>query len=614
MDTPALHASMLQPTGLTPLPGVGEGLSFTPGTNMAIADFADTQSVNATTPHVPKNPARERHERLKEVAEKLKRRVAGRGFTRDTLQRLALIHGFASLLQDNRLTIAGSSYVDLEITFDASGLEQVTDVSLKINASKPLEHASEVLKQNLTINKSHLPWQDVTDFSSNLAYLSRLEAADTAGNCFEAVDNLYDVFQRIWSGEKKRKKWRSDAHHLCRSNVGMPEKDVDGRLGVRTTYWYGGSSLSSLKDPSDRSKPIFHTAQFAVATGPPAISASQTWLGEDAFTSSNQAADIFQDTAADRPAWKDLDPRPDAAAGNSDAMQVEQIKKELERGLNMHFTCDFNHEIYLPANVAQSLNSAVHMVDLNQRKLIAPRHLIQPDINLQSDTRWSRDQSIFSRSGEHQNWKYTYMIYATNNTWLHPVSRLRFAHPKQYADALPVLRQYALANGLLRSLIPNSAQSAGMSTPKPHSNGHALPHRPREPQIRTKHVKRSNRKPDIASLLVKPDNELPIDVQFDISDRAHFRLRLPTPKSLSHLKSKPGLEVMIEILLNGEIDVKIHGVEVQNKDALHRKLGKVVRKCEDIGTSVAWCIRELEGMGDKENVKDDLNEMKDDSS
>lgn len=618
MDTPALHASMMQPTGLTPA-GMGEGIGLTPGMNTAMADFVQMQSMNAP-PQPPKNPARERYERLKQVADKLKGQVAGRGLSRDILERLAKIHGFGTITETEMnknpvLTIAGNKYVDLDILFLEHDLSKVVEVSFKISQqdapSIKLDRASNLLQENLTASTSNLPWHDLTDFSANLAYLNRLETADTEGNCFDIVDNLYDTFQRIWTEEKKRMKWKSDVQHFCRSNVGRPEMDAGGRLGVRTTFWCRGSKFSTTSDVSGHPKHDLYTAQFAVATGPPAISASQDWLGESVLSSSTQAADIFQESMTDQPAWQNTDAGTDTTAGNDASKQTEAIKQELQKGLNMHFTCDFNQEILLPAQIAQTLNAVVHMVDLDQRHLVAPRHVMQPGISLDSQERWSRTQDVISATGQHDEWKYTYMLYSTNNTWLHPISRLRFSHPQQYADTLPVLRQYALVVNLLRSLTPTPTRSS-TSAAVAVINGHALTYRPKEPQIRTKHVKRSNRKPDIASLLAKPDNELPIDVQFDVSDRAHIRTRFPTPHSLHHLRPRPVLGVNLDVLLNGEIEVKIEGVKLNEQDGFHKKLGKVFRRCEDIGTSVAWCIREMEGMRRKED--ENVDEVNDDGT
>ena len=218
INTPALLASM-GATGLTPLPSSVDGLGIATGGTV----LPGPQDI-----HAPKDPARERHERLREVEDLFKSRTAGRGITRKHIERLASINRFDTGFDEEVLSIAGQRRVDLEILFNLEPSDTVKKVSLKLNLPDQddaiyQKDASRVLTENLTnVPSDSFPWHDLSDFSANLAYLSCLEHVNTDANCFQVTDNLYDIFRQIWMEEKKRMKWRHDQHHLCKSNVGQP--------------------------------------------------------------------------------------------------------------------------------------------------------------------------------------------------------------------------------------------------------------------------------------------------------------------------------------------------------------------------------------------------------
>lgn len=599
----ALFASM-GGTGTTPLPNMPSELTM--GSNTQ-----ESASV--------KDPQHERHTRLKEVANTLKKRIAGRGVTREGVEMLAHIQGFAALWDDNLLQIAGEKFVDLEITFDENERNVVQKTSLKLNLPQEeegilQEAASQVLKSNLTVTPNErLPWHELDAFSDNLDYLSKLEHIDTSGNCFKVLDNLYDTFQKIWIEEKKRMKWRHDAHHLCRSNVGEPSKDSNGRLEMNTRYWTRGQPFYRPHESKPQNTVEPHndwTARFLIETGRPSIAATQKWLAEDPLTSTVTAEDLFQDSSVDKPVWLDPSSSQNTASENGQTMHVDQPSSNPSDILDIRFTCTLEPEVLLPANVIATLNETFTMVEVQEKNITSFSHSLNnsQDTKTNPNQTWTKPQNIFTKSGATRERYHTYTLYISSELKSYPTTHISFSHPSQYANALPYLRQYALVNTLLCSIVPNkNSTEAALKPSSPSSD--PLPDRTR--------VTKRNNKPSIEpriSLLLKPhplassDNNrsFPISIHVDPlsspTKACKFELNLPLHYSyfagstLANLSAKPFLVINFDVLLNGIVEVQgVEGVDL-GKDELEvmkKKLGKVVRCSEDLGVVVEWVLREV---------------------
>ena len=120
------------------------------------------------------NPESERILRLQQVVNSLKTNMVGRGITREAVERVARVHGFEALWDEDNLTIAGNM-VELEINFDSLLRDQVTDLILKLNTADGESHvqqgATTVLKGDFGISApsaSGLPVENLSDFSHNV--------------------------------------------------------------------------------------------------------------------------------------------------------------------------------------------------------------------------------------------------------------------------------------------------------------------------------------------------------------------------------------------------------------------------------------------------------------
>lgn len=545
LNTPSAAALMasMGTTGLTPLPNVQEGLGITTS-----IQGGSTQDGNTA-----RNPQLDRFTRLKEIAQTLKQKSAGRGVTMESIRQVAQINGFDADYDNdvNVLTLAGKKFVEVEIAFDQDDINVVNKTTFKLNLADEedailQEEDSQVLQDNLTDSEhQNLPWHDLSDFSANLEYLGQLEHVETPGNCFKITDNLYDTFQKIWIEEKKRMKWRHDMHHLCQSNVGEPIKNANGRLGVSSKYWTDGRTFFAKQEPKAReqnTQGADWNAKFMIEAGQPSISASQKWIADEPLVSTVTAEDIFHDSTTDKPAWLDTSSS-QSKVDNDDPMKLDQSTSKSDEDLNIRFVCHLDPEVLVPLHVAQELNRASLMFDMHQDNLRTYYHVMNDSVDrtAQSLNRWTRPQQTFDRNGKSRESTHSYILYAGNGGWAYPINQLSFWHPQRYAEVIPILRQYALVGTLLRSIAAQETSPAPKDIPKTISGDRkAL-------TDRTKVVKRSN-KPKLESRLnsiLRPNaaiassnnDPLPVDIRLDSSssENKSCRIDLRIPLSLNIL-------------------------------------------------------------------------------
>jgi len=632
LNSPAAQLmASIGPTSLTPLPlpSTQDGLGISSG----MLGAPSTQDGPAS-----KNPQKERHDRLRDIAQTLKRKMQAKGVSRHNVENLAKINGFEPFYDEDEpdiLNLYGKEHVVLDVVFNGHKSNVVDKARLKLNDPAKgeeevvQEDASQVLTTNLIeASNDRLPWRDLTDFSANLEYLTQVERVSTASStsCFKVIDGLYDTFQKIWIEEKKRMnmKWRHDMHHLCQSNVGEPAKDANRRLGLSVRYWTSGRTFYAKQEPKTGADDVEDSdcrARFSVESGSPSIATPQKWLAEDTLTSTVRAEDIFQESSVDKPSWQDPMSSQPESANNADSMDVD-LSPTLAKTLDMHFVCNFESEMLLPWHVVQSLRETGQMLEVRSEQGTTYQQLLRQtrDPNIAVEARWTRPQYVFSKDGKQEERTHSYNFYTTGQYYIYPVHKLSFSHPRQFADVLPSLRQYALVNSLIRSIapLPSAEPNAPTREPPPSpirkdgkelvvKDGKKLWVRSNKPRLESK--LNSVMKPTAAARL-KSGSVTPIDVQIDTVSYATTtktcRLDISIPIStaifsrpaIERLKAKNFLKFEIEILLNGIVEVvNITGVELdrQKLEDFKKRLSKVVRCSEDdLGTVVAWTVRELE--------------------
>ncbi|KAK4938888.1 hypothetical protein LTR66_015052 [Elasticomyces elasticus] len=640
-------AALLGETGLTPLPsGIRDvlGMGLPAGSMKGVSILALASTLQA------KDNATEKHNRLKEMVNSLSSRAAGRGLSVQSIEHLAKIHGFEYGLDEGILTIA-QKRVDLEIEFDDEDTNTVRRVELKLHPAKGdadpvFQRAdSEVLHSNLTTKKDeHLPWLDMTDFSANLAYLNKLEqtGVDTKNDCFETMDNLFNTFQRIWTEEKKKLSWRHNLQHACQGNIGEPRRHVDGRLGLRSTYWTRGKDFygSENKVPRKRKAEEVFIADFSCEKGRPDIPASQQWLPEEeTLRNIPTSSDLFHQ-AVDKPAWQDPRTISTKVDQNVDEMNIDEAL-QLATGIDtaVRFTCRLKPGIFLPLYIVNELNTAYQIVEIDQSKItniLGSPHSELSTAELTSTS--TKVQHIYTDSGQHQLRKHQYNVSVPGQVMMARVDRLFFNHPQRFAEALPTMRQYALLETLLASLELNSAttnaiapntssrpvKQAAQSASKILPNGRIVTIRTNKPRLASKleYLSGNELTPSPSSgsstlntpLTPSRDETIRIiDVRVDLvsflstTKAVRIELSLPIPQEIQHeaspsqynrnpSKKRAYLSFTFDVLPNGTVEV----AEPLDEDSnilrpveTRRKLSKVIRATEDIGMVVEWLLREV---------------------
>ncbi|EXJ89875.1 hypothetical protein A1O3_02942 [Capronia epimyces CBS 606.96] len=599
----ALMAS-LGPTGMTPLGSGPDGLGIT----------TSLQGTSVRGAGTPVNPEAERLHRAHLVADILKSRVAGRGVTREGVERIAQLQGFTTLWDDENLTIAGNA-VDLEVIFDAADRDRVTDVSLNLNTSdseepQPQIRGSEILKDNLKPLNMVLgspQWMSLDTFESNLQYLSQLDHIEGGAPCFEAVTGLYDAFQKIWNVERQKFSGRTTRQHLRRTAVGRPSLDRKPILGLALDYWCAKEDLQEKTadgevEPSANASPHLYTARIACEPGSPSTVLAKQWVSESAIT---QDVDTDGDIEAAkvRPDWQD--PVDNATGADQDVTADSDKPATLSSTvLDMHFVCHLLSEVYLPLNVAAHLNVDLTMVELKHELTVTYQTALQKHFNTTqagsastSQERWPRTLPALDEDHTPQWRRHSYALHSAQHAaalWCYPVKQLKFTHPRQLAAVIPILRQYALLWSILRSLVDGVTE---------HNSDPATSGRKAQsaPEGTSRPLKRSNTKtlgsqigglPNSNAIVTGAD-VLPVDLTLDIiSDisRARLDVIVPLRGSLAKGRQSPFLSVSLEVCPDGKVEVKhVRGIHADNSN-LRSKIARILTITEDIGLLIEWLL------------------------
>lgn len=603
----ALMASIV-PTGMTPLGSAGDGLGIT----------TSLHSASVRGPAAPVNPETERLHRAQLIANMLKGRVAGRGVTREGVERIAQLQGFTTLWDDENLTIAGNA-VDLEVIFDAADRDRVTDVSLKLNTldseePQPQVRGSEILKENLKPSdtlQGQPQWKNLDTFETNLQYLSQLDHIEDGAPCFEAVTGLYDAFQKIWNAEKERFSGRTTRQHLKRSVVGRPSLDRQPMLGLALDYWCARQAtqeavVADEAEAGNDASSHLYTARISCESGSPSTVLAKQWVSVRVLKQ-EEPTDGAVEAEKVSPDWQD--PIYDTEGSNQvvrpDSDKPSEVSSTV---LDMHFVCFLLPEVYLPLNVAAQLNVDLTMVELKQELTVTYQAALQNLFNATqagsdnaSQERWPRTLPASDEKDSQEPRRHSYALHSAQHAaalWCYPVKQLNFTHPRQLAAAIPVLRQYALLWSILRSLVDYGVTEQVNSSVAPERNAQAAPEKGSRP------VKRSNAKA-VGNKLVELLNPnaitmsadvLPVDLSLDVvSDVSKARLVVIAPLQGPHATAKqsPFISVSLDVCPGGEIEVKqVRGLDAHNSK-LRSKIVRILTATEDIGLLIEWLLEKI---------------------
>merc|ERR1711939_122061 len=609
----AIMASMGS-TGMTPLAGGADGLGIT--TNGQGSSLRPTGG--------PTNPAAERQHRIQLVADILKGRVAGRGVTREGVERIAQLQGLTTLWTDEENLLIAGNTVDLEVIFDAVDRDRVKDVIFKLNtldSAELQEQGTQIFKENLkplTIVDGISRWTDLGTYESNLQYLSQLDRIEGGTPCFNAVNSLYDAFQKIWNAEKERFKPSSARKHLRRSAVGKPYMDQTPRLGLSIDYWSrrADAQLSSGEDDKADNNDVY-TARISCEQGAPFVIPTQDWVSDDIFTRENQPNDDIE-VGKLEPDWREPfhhagDSGQAGKADTNDATTEKPVDGASSL-LDMHFISTLSPEVYLPLNVAAALTELA-MFEIDQELAVTYQKALQDHFNTTkargaqstSEERWPRCLPITTQGDPLRYRRHSYALHSAQHAsalWCYPVTHLKFTHPRQLSAAIPILRQYALVWSLLRSLVDFAdAELDGELAASHNPRLTNMSGRPARFSKRSNIKAINSRLDDLLSnkTTAASNDVLPVDVGLDTvfdSTKAKLDIYVPLNGRLAEGRQSPFIFVSLNICQDGKVEVNdLSGVQCGDEKtaALRSNIVQIITVTEDIGIVVEWLLERARG-------------------
>ncbi|KAL2855218.1 mediator of RNA polymerase II transcription subunit 1-domain-containing protein [Aspergillus pseudodeflectus] len=618
----------------------------------------------------------ERRRHIEEVVQLLRARVAGRGVSREGIERLGSLERFESIWQDDNLNIAGN-FVDLEIEFHR-GQNVVKDVSLQYVTPEATdggrrEEATAVLKGDLvqsTEDGERGSWKRLDNFHKNLHWLARLDKLSEEVNCFEAIEGLYASLKRLWNEESSQNKFSGEYEHLCNGWIGRPSLHRGGRMGLWLDYWLPRARVMDRKhqkspdamvtdqtpehSAGDESK--YPNGDWRIAIeceeGYPSLRVSKDWLGSEVFTVVNNNGDAPSSNEPNESGvtvvnWADPPPTLTGNQGSSGGM-------DLDSGMlgssspNRRFVARMVPPIDIPILAAAEIYRHLGMQMPQDFKMLSYDGLLAPGwsplpavgalgLDHEDPTQTGRKRSRISVQSVDENGKptikrHSYTFQPFESVGARTVKDLAFSHPRQLADILPTLRQYAFLANLIRNTFPVASKHEAGKAPEQIQK-----QSPEKDKAKCNITILSNENPNEKKLNMllglqqqegvkseegqvdgetTPSDELKVDVTLrtQLGQAPMIMLlfaidRPPSSDSTSDDLFLTKVSISFEVGLNGRVSmVEVTGllddednsandanVNTQAADAptqqLQSKLAQVLETSQDIGILVEWVLR-----------------------
>ncbi|KAE8417005.1 mediator of RNA polymerase II transcription subunit 1-domain-containing protein [Aspergillus pseudocaelatus] len=674
--------------GISPSPAVHDAL-VAPGMHDSDIQALGMQGLKLGS---ARDSDEERRRHIEDVVQLLRTRVAGRGVCREGIERLGQLEGFESIWQEDSLSIAGN-FVDLEIEFYRAQ-NTVKNVSLNIATPEATDgerrEATAVLKRDLIESPEdggRSSWKTLTKFHENLQWLAKHDRLSQEVNCFEAIEGLYDSLKRIWDEEGNHRKFSGIYDHLCSGWVGQPCLHQGGRIGLNLEYWIHQARVLDAKqkkaspddmaidqpsEPSMDGESGNHNGKWNIIIeceeGYPSLRVSKEWVNSEVFTvmnnnnanepsSSNEmgGSDVAVVNWADPPATL-------PTQGQQDAMVLDSGM--LGAAPNRRFVARMEPPLELPILAASDIYRHLGIQMPQEFKMVTYDGLLAPGWSPLSAAgamglgpeeasqlgRKRRRMTVqtVDQDGKPCTKQHSYTFQPFESVAGRTMRDIPFAHPRQLADILPTLRQYAFLANMIRSIF--SPPSKNDDNRKDTQTGS-----PKSPASQLKFTEPGKPKKNVITLSNNDPNEKKLDrllkgfhnmdriitdkgkdtsklnaedfdddadeVKVDVTLRTQlgqapvvmllFTVNDP-PGSAASAKEKTTISkvsVSLEVGLNGRVSVvdmtglldhssSLGDMDVQMTDGqknevieLQNKIARVLEVSQDIGTLVEWILR-----------------------
>lgn len=458
--------------GISPSPAVHDGLV---GSSINENEMQNLNMQGLKLGITRDSDAEMRH-RIEEVVQSLRARVAGRGVSRESVERLSRLEGFESIWQDNNINIAGN-FVDLEIEFHAHR-DVVKNVSLRYatpdyQEGEVREEATAVLRRNLIQTPRDGDtgnWRSLQAFYDNLKWLAKLDKLSQEVNCFEALEGLEESFKKIWVEEGKSGKHGGDYEHLCTGAIGRPSMHKGSKIGLGLEYWVAQAKALDTKkrksspdamaidQPQDQGADELDdqskTWQVMVECeeGYPSLRVSKEWVASEVFTAGEKSESSPQAGAVESVNWLDPPQTTRLSHDNhSDPMALDSSMLE-SSPQSRPFVAKLEPPLDVPILAAAEIYRQLGMQLPQEYRIVTYEDLLLPNappstlptrVSPRVDGR-KRRMSVhtFDSTGAPSKKHHNYAFVVFESVAGRTIRDLPFSHPRQLAEILPV-REYA---------------------------------------------------------------------------------------------------------------------------------------------------------------------------
>ncbi|PWY95199.1 glutamine synthetase [Aspergillus sclerotioniger CBS 115572] len=438
----------------------------------------------------------ERRRHIEDVVQLFRSRVSGRGVCREGIERLGDLEGFESIWQEDSLSIAGN-FVDLEIDFHR-GYNVVKGVSLKYatpdSADEERREATAVLKRHLIQSPEEGDrgsWKPLSGFHEDLQWLAKHDKLSQEVNCFEAIEGLYESLKRVWDSEWNHRTFAGVYDHLCSGWVGRPGLHRGGHMGLGLDYWVQQARVLDAKQKrmaaeemeidqpngqSDDESGLDGKWSVVVECeeGYPSLRVSKEWVGSEVLTvvnHDNGPSSSEPGSGAAVVNWVDPPATLTSNQDHSDAMALESGMLGSSTP-NRRFVAKLEPPLDLPILAASDIYRHLGMQLPQEFKMVTYDGLLAPGWSPLSAAgamglgpedasqlgRRSRRMSVqtIDSEGKSCTKHHSYTFQPFESVAGRTMRDFPFSHPRQLADILPILRQYAFLANLIRSIFSSS--------------------------------------------------------------------------------------------------------------------------------------------------------------